>query len=96
MRRIVMIAVFLVLVAVPARALSFPTPMDDYVSDYAEVLSGGDAESIRALFDRIETQTGIEITLVTIQSLSQYGASDLRTYAAALFDQWGVGNKNKR
>lgn len=95
MRRIALIAVFLIAAAAPAMALSFPPPQNDYVSDYAEVLSEQDSEAIFKLFERVEDQTGIEITLVTIASLSDYEATNLRTYAANLFDTWGVGDKKK-
>lgn len=77
------------------RAASFPEPSDPYINDFAGVVSIGEAASIRQHLEILYRDTGIEVVLVTIHSLSDYGATDFRSYATALFNKWGVGDKSK-
>jgi len=73
----------------------YPQPTDDYVNDYAQVLTPGDVESLRSKFRKLEEQTGIEAVVVTIQSIHGYGTNDLNieSFATNLFNKWGIGKK---
>lgn len=77
------------LLASPAQAASFPKPVDDYVNDYASVLKSPDLESICELLRGVRSQTGQEMTVVTIGSVPDYaGAGEtLESFATALFDE---------
>lgn len=91
-----MLAVFFVTAVLPAFAAVYPPPTEEYVNDFAGVISPGDAGRIRELLARVEREAGIEITVVTIASLEEQGASSsLRRYAAGLFDSWGVGDSRR-
>ena len=79
-----------------AVAASFPAPIDDYINDYAGVLKPADEQSIRALLEGTRAQTGQEIVLVTIESVSDYAGegATVESFVAALFDHWGIGKKD--
>ena len=79
-----------------AWAANFPEPAEVYVNDYAGVLSPADAQSIRELSRNAREQTGLEIAVVTLDSLSAYAdpGQTLESFATALFDHWGIGRKN--
>lgn len=65
----------------------------EFILDRAGLLNPADAEKIRALSDSLLTDKAAPIIVVTIDSMSTYGAGNLRieTFARLLFDQWGVG-----
>ncbi|MCB9782853.1 MAG: TPM domain-containing protein [Candidatus Omnitrophica bacterium] len=71
----------------------YPAPVDEYVNDYAGVIRPEDAKAIRDQLGRVEYQTGIEITVVTIGSIRDYGTADssIESFATRLFNDWGIG-----
>ncbi len=75
----------------------YPSPTDDYVNDYAGVLSRPDLESIHKMFKDLEYQTGIEAVVVTINSIGDYhtGDSGIESFATNLFNTWGIGHKKE-
>lgn len=91
--------VFMVLccsfVAAPAAAADFPQPADAYISDYAQILKPVDEKSIRELLQEFRSQTGVEMTVVTVDSIYDYAAPDetLESFSTALFNHWGIGKK---
>lgn len=90
--------IVLCLTAVNARAeVVFPEHQNKYVNDFAGIISQEDAAAIQSMLVNLEQQSGIEMTVVTITSLADNGATGLplKTYAAGLFDTWGVGAADK-
>jgi uncharacterized protein len=90
----------LVLVCFGAPAWAFKIPLDppgdrDFILDKAGLIAVEDAATIKASADKLLSETGIPVVVVTIPSMAEYGASDMRieTFATLLFDQWGVGHK---
>ncbi len=73
----------------------YPEPLDDYVNDYADVLSQADAARIGKMFKKLEKETGIEAVAVTIDSMQEYDTPDdtFEAFATGLFNTWGVGRK---
>ena len=73
----------------------YPKPITQYLSDYAKTVSPGDAEQIKALFKDLERQTGIEATVLTINSIGDYPTGDptIESFATHLFNLWGIGHK---
>src|SRR5712692_6367386 len=63
-----------------------------YVSDFAGVIDAASKAELENYCTRVEQQTGAEIALVTIQSLSQEPIEDV---ANTIFRAWGVGKKGK-
>lgn len=73
----------------------FPEPTDLYINDYAGLLSADDAANIQSLFTDLNGEHGIEATVVTINSISDYdtGHDTIESFATALFNTWGIGNE---
>lgn len=77
--------------------LRFPTAESVYINDFASVLSPVDTDRLEETLSRLEHQTGIQFSVVTIRTLNDYGASDIsiQDYADRLMDDWGVGDSEK-
>jgi uncharacterized membrane protein YgcG len=74
----------------------YPAHTDDYVNDFANILSQPDAEAIRKMFKDLEYQTGIEAVVVTITSIGDYtNDATIETFATNLFNTWGIGHKKE-
>ena len=96
MKKIILVFAVFITATFSSTAVDYPNPAEEYVNDFAGVISDADAGRIRALLGNIESQTGIEITVTTINSLADYQAgTNLRSYAAQLFDKWGVGDSRR-
>ncbi len=72
----------------------YPQPLDNYVNDFAGVISEDDRAKLMEDLKKLEDRTKIEITVVTINSISDFGTgeSTIEDFARNLFDKWGVGN----
>lgn len=75
----------------------YPQAESTYFNDWAEVVSPGDAAEIIKMAKDLEHQTGIELVVVTIDSIYDYDTGDnsLESFATNLFNRWGVGDKKK-
>jgi uncharacterized protein len=92
--RLVFILFFLPLSAL---AEGLPRPQSDTVSDFADVLSVTEEAEISALIRDIRADTGVHVVVVTMDRISQHGGLGLRfeTYAAKLFNAWGIGDAKR-
>jgi uncharacterized protein len=65
-----------------------------FIADTAKLLESEDAEAIVALCTSLLEEKRVPIIVVTIRSLSKYGASgwSIERYARSLFDAWGIGH----
>jgi uncharacterized protein len=75
----------------------YPEATDPYINDYAGLLSGEDAANVRALLMGLKREQGIEATVVTINSVGDYGTGDktIERFATNLFNAWGIGHKER-
>ncbi len=75
----------------------YPEPTDLYINDYASLLSAEDAANIKSMFVELKQKHGIEATVVTINSISDYNTSDesIESFATRMFNTWGIGDKAK-
>lgn len=62
------------------------------VSDFAEVISENQETQLAGLLDYISASQGAEILVATVASLD---GQDVDSYANQLFNQWGIGDKEK-
>ena len=98
-RRTLLLLACLTVLLSPCRLLwaaTFPQPLDDYVNDYAGVMGEADRTSVRGMLERVRSQSGRHIAVVTVDSLADYAdpGQSLESYAAGLFDSWGIGRKD--
>lgn len=87
------ISMIFMLVNVTAHAL-YPDPIDDYVNDFAEVITDSDKSSLQTMLKNLESQTGIEMVVVTIKSMAEYDSNpdtDIKIFSRVLFNNWKVG-----
>lgn len=65
-------------------------PSGDYVSDYADIISGSIEKKMNGASDALEQHAkGAQLIVVTVPTL---GGLDLETYANRLIREWGVGS----
>jgi uncharacterized protein len=77
-----------------AQTATFPPRPGDIILDEARLIEPRDQQQIRAICERLLSERQVPIVVVTISSLADYDASDIETYARALFDHWGIGSKD--
>lgn len=83
---------FLVLVALQsAVALAIPS-RGRPISDFDEILTEEERQSLFEVVDRVEKSTGAEIYVVTVRTLEDL---TIEEYASRLFEEWKIGKKKK-
>ncbi len=88
-----LICIFALLFIVLTPALAFVEQTDAfYVADYAEVLSRETEDYIVSANQKLYSETGGQIVIVTVQYLDGYYSDE---YALQLFNDWGVGDAEK-
>ncbi len=95
MKRLITLLLTLLLLILPlsAYAVQVADPTDDfYVADYANVLSDEVEGLIVLNNDRLEEACGAQIVVVMVDSIS---GSTIESYAYTLFNEWGIGSKDK-
>ena len=65
---------------------------EGYISDFAKVIDGSSRESINRYLDALEKASGVQIAIVTIQTLDGDPVDDV---ANRLYRSFGVGQKGK-
>ncbi len=91
---IIFVVVFILGVMVVVAQGSYPPRQADYINDFADLLPAETAASIQGMLVALERDSGIEMTVVTIQSINDYstGDSTIESFATRLFNRWGLGN----
>ena len=73
-----------------------PAYKDVYVNDFADLLDAQAKTTIRQNLIELYDQTGIEMTVLTIASMKDYGYSgQIEPFATRLFNTWGIGNAQR-
>jgi uncharacterized protein len=76
-----------------ASAEGIPQPITPYISDFADLMSDEDETRITKDLSNLRDRTGVEMTVVTIEYVSDHGPyNSIEPFATALFNEWGVGN----
>lgn len=76
----------------PGRAETRPFPLPGplgYVSDHAGVVEADWKERVRSVCQDLERKTGVEMVVVTVNTLAPYATA--HEYAEALYQRWGIG-----
>lgn len=71
-----------------ARLTPLPGPLG-YVSDHAGVVEADWKARVRSVCQDLERKTGVEMVVVTVNTLVPYTTA--KDYAEALYQRWGIG-----
>lgn len=78
---------------VAALAQDLPQPLNDKISDFANVLSANDEARLSADMQRQRDATGVHVVVVTMKRpIGARSGERIETYATRLFNAWGIGN----
>jgi uncharacterized protein len=95
MRRIfrapALLLLFAVAIASPAAAQRIPAVPRDGVADLAGVLSTADAAGIRGIIGRMRADPGVELAVLTVRSVGEYGAWTQEEFATGVYNRWRLG-----
>lgn len=76
-----------------ALAQTFPAPLSDTVSDYADLLPPEAEARIAATLQAARAETGVHIALVTINRQADYNnPARFADFATGWFNAWGIGD----
>jgi len=78
-----------------AWAQVYPDARNEYVNDFAGVLTAGDTRALKDALQTLEEESGVEGTVVTVSTVGQYGGGGIEAFATGLFNKWGVATKNE-
>lgn len=73
----------------------FPQPGAGHVTDVAGLLSPVEKEQLQQRLQRVERDSGVEVLVVTIQSIRDYAGAphaSIEAFARALFDRYAIGS----
>lgn len=74
----------------------YPDYSEIHVNDFADLLSAKQEDAIRDDLKELRQETGIEFTVVTIETMGEYGHADnFELFATGLFNDWGVGDAGR-
>ncbi|MFN3825936.1 MAG: TPM domain-containing protein [Pseudorhodobacter sp.] len=78
---------------VAALAQTYPAPLSDTVSDYADLLPPEAEDRVAALLQAARDETGVHIALATIESQADYDSTArFADFATGWFNAWGIGD----
>lgn len=76
------------------RAEEYPSHPDLFVNDMAGLIAPDALGRIRSELEQLKAETGVEMTVLTINSRHEFNASgSIESYATALFNNWGIGRR---
>jgi uncharacterized protein len=79
-----------------AFAQDYPTSQSLYVNDFAGLIDAETETRLTATLKNLQKNQGIEMTVVTIGSVSDYGSTQsVPDFTTGLFNAWGVGNATR-
>jgi len=75
---------------------AYPPFLDPHVNDYGQILESADASYMRTKLSQFQAQTGIQVVVVTVNSVRDYGRdTSIESFATNLFNTWGVGDRDR-
>lgn len=75
---------------------TYPAPLSDTVSDYADLLPPEAEARVSAALQAARDETGVHIALATIEGQAQYGGTGrFADFATGWFNAWGIGDATR-
>ncbi|MFT7059212.1 MAG: hypothetical protein ACJASV_001719 [Pseudorhodobacter sp.] len=93
-----MIRLLAILIWLPlaAFAQSFPEPLSDTLSDFANLLDAESAARVTTQLQSLRDETGVHLVVVTIEQQSDYGSTErFPDFATKWFNRWGIGDATR-
>lgn len=81
------VILILILVATSSVLAAFPASQG-FVNDFANILDQRSRAEMQLIADRLQSEQGIELAVVTISATDPL---DPKEYTTALFNEWGIG-----
>jgi uncharacterized protein len=91
MKKLFPIFLSVLLLPLIVSAYTSPGKPQGFVSDFAGIISATDVPAMESQLKTLKEATGIEIAVVTVNSL---GGDVVETYATKLVEDWGIGDKD--
>jgi uncharacterized protein len=85
-------SIFLLLIAVSARAQDFPSRSNTIVTDYTNTLSADEQQALERKLVAFNDSTSTQVAIVLMGSVGNY---DIADYSVQLFNQWKIGQVSK-
>lgn len=89
----------LLVIFLPGTSLAqdLPQPASDHITDLADLLPPEAEARITELLVAGRAETGVHITILTLDSLANHGGEGRRIedYAKAVFNSWGIGDATR-
>lgn len=80
----------------PGLAEPYPEPSDPYVNDFADLITPGIEAETRSALATLYSETGIEMTVVTLKTRDDFDPSaSVEVFAQGLFNAWGIGDRER-
>lgn len=77
-------------------AQTYPDYKNTTVNDLAQLLSVAEEDRVSDQLNRLKRDTGVEMTVLTIESQSAYAPDQtLEQFATRLFNHWGIGDATR-
>ena len=87
---------FLLWLPMVAAAQTYPAPLSDTVSDYADLLPPEAEARVAAALQVAREETGVHIVLAVIGSQAEYGGTGrFADFATGWFNAWGIGDATR-
>ncbi len=86
------LSVFFLIIPLTVFAYQSPGSPTGFVNDFAGMLTAEQKQSLETKTGNFEKDTGNELSVVTIPDL---GGDTIENFAVKLFQDWGIGKKNK-
>lgn len=96
LQKISLSLIVFLLLPVLTQAQTYPDPQSVYVNDFANIIGDRSQERIETMLRVAKKDRDLEVTVVTIERLSDYNSRPpIANFATDLFNHWGVGNPER-
>ncbi len=77
-------------------AQNYPARESEFINDFANILDEQTEQRIIRTLSELKQSRNLEMTVVTIQSMTRYGFNgEIEPFATSLFNYWGIGDARR-